>query len=105
MSRARRVKKSPTPSPAATFDRDSAKQTAELAAFRRMLVVSEGCFSLSFAVCDDRRTDTAWCGASGQEGIPCAFVIDRRGKVAFIGHPMDLDKVVAAAVAGRGPND
>jgi len=60
---------------------------------------------LRFAVCDDRRTDDAWYGASGQEGIPCAFVIDRRGKVAFIGHPTDLDKVVAAAVAGRGPND
>ena len=54
MSRARRVKKPPTSSPAATLERDSAKQTAELAAFRRMLVVSEGCFSLSFAVCDDR---------------------------------------------------
>lgn len=33
---------------------DSARQVADFAALRRMLVVSEGCFSLSFAVCNDR---------------------------------------------------
>ena len=60
---------------------------------------------LRFAVCDDRRTDDAWYGASGQEGIPCAFVIDKRGKVAYIGHPLGLDRAVAAAVASGGPNE
>jgi len=34
---------------------DSQRQAADLAAFRRMLQVSSGTFSLSFAVCDDRR--------------------------------------------------
>jgi tetratricopeptide (TPR) repeat protein len=37
-----------------TETRDTTRQAAELAALRRMLVASRGCFSLSFAVCDDR---------------------------------------------------
>ncbi|MBA2592576.1 MAG: tetratricopeptide repeat protein [Gammaproteobacteria bacterium] len=39
---------------AMTETRDTTRQAAELAALRRMLVASRGCFSLSFAVCDDR---------------------------------------------------
>jgi len=35
--------------------RDSERQAADLAAFRRMLQISSGTFSLSFAVCDDRK--------------------------------------------------
>ena len=37
-----------------TETRDTTRQAAELAALRRVLVASRGCFSLSFAVCDDR---------------------------------------------------
>ena len=33
---------------------ESARQTADLAALKRMLQVARGCFSLSFAVCNDR---------------------------------------------------
>ncbi len=40
--------------PAGMADSDTTRQAAELAALRRMLVASRGCFSLSFAVCDDR---------------------------------------------------
>jgi tetratricopeptide (TPR) repeat protein len=35
-------------------ERESARQAADLAALRRMLEASRGCFSLSFAVCNDR---------------------------------------------------
>jgi thiol-disulfide isomerase/thioredoxin len=38
--------------------------------------------------------------ASGQQGIPCSFVIDKAGKIAFIGHPMQLDHVVPKVLAG-----
>jgi thiol-disulfide isomerase/thioredoxin len=31
-----------------------------------------------------------WLSAAGQNGIPCAFVVGKSGKVAFIGHPMEL---------------
>ncbi len=37
------------------LESDAERQTADLAAFRRMLQVSSGTFSLSFAVCDDRK--------------------------------------------------
>lgn len=30
-----------------------------------------------------------WMEASGQRGIPCGFVVDGEGKIAFIGYPMD----------------
>jgi len=35
--------------------RDAERQAADLAAFRRMLEISSGTFSLSFAICDDRK--------------------------------------------------
>lgn len=31
----------------------------------------------------------AYMAPAGQNGIPCSFVIDGQGKVAFIGHPME----------------
>jgi thiol-disulfide isomerase/thioredoxin len=42
-----------------------------------------------------------WLVAAGQEGIPCAFVVDKQSKIAWIGHPMDgMDEVVAGVLAG-----
>lgn len=40
----------PSSLPPSAIDTESSRQSAELAAFRRMLVVSEGTFSLSFSV-------------------------------------------------------
>ena len=31
-----------------------------------------------------------WMDAAGQEGIPTAFVVDQRARIAWIGHPMEL---------------
>ncbi len=47
-----------------------------------------------------RETNNAFMRASGQRGIPCAFVVDKAGKIAFIGHPMLLDPVLAGVVDG-----
>jgi thiol-disulfide isomerase/thioredoxin len=41
-----------------------------------------------------------WMNAAEQGGIPAAFVIDRKGRVAWIGHPMSMDEPLAAVVAG-----
>ncbi len=42
-----------------------------------------------------------WMKAAEQNGIPTAFVIDKDGKIAWIGHPMgDLDRVVGEVVDG-----
>ncbi len=35
----------------------------------------------------DREMGKAWLQAANQNGIPCAFVVDTEGKIAFIGHP------------------
>ncbi len=42
-----------------------------------------------------------WMAAAGQKGIPAAFLVDKAGKIAWIGHPMELkdaaiEKVLAA---------
>ncbi|MDR3689199.1 MAG: redoxin family protein [Fimbriimonas sp.] len=42
-----------------------------------------------------------WMMASGQNGIPTAFVVDKAGKIAWIGHPMmGLDEVVGKVIDG-----
>jgi thiol-disulfide isomerase/thioredoxin/tetratricopeptide (TPR) repeat protein len=43
---------------------------------------------------------TTWMMAAGQNGIPASFVIDQKGRIAWIGHPMALDKVLEQVVAG-----
>ncbi len=52
------------------------------------------------AVDSDRKTSDAYMRAYGQGGIPTAFVVDKEGRVAWVGHPMDgleetLDQIVA----------
>lgn len=42
-----------------------------------------------------------WMEASGQSGIPAAFVVDKAGKIAWMGHPAaDMDKVIEQVVNG-----
>jgi peroxiredoxin len=50
----------------------------------------------------DHKTEAAYMEASGQQGIPTAFVIDKSGRVAWIGSPFGpLDDVVEQLVAGK----
>lgn len=45
---------------------------------------------------------TNWLKAAGRNGIPCTFVVDQAGKVAWIGHPQGgLDRVIPAVLAGN----
>jgi thiol-disulfide isomerase/thioredoxin len=39
-----------------------------------------------------------WLKAAGQNGIPCAFVVNKSGKIAYIGHPMRLDEKMLASL-------
>ncbi|GAB4467783.1 MAG: hypothetical protein OHK0029_39840 [Armatimonadaceae bacterium] len=41
-----------------------------------------------------------WMDAAGQNGIPTAFIVGKDGKIAWIGHPMAMDKPLAEIVAG-----
>lgn len=55
---------------------------------------------------DDKTTHTdgamakTWMEAAGQNGIPCSFIIDKDGKIAWIGHPEEMDKPLEQIVAG-----
>ena len=53
------------------------------------------------AYSEDRSTYENWMKAAGRSGIPCCFVVDRQGKIAYIGHPMYLDVVLPKVVAGK----
>lgn len=42
-----------------------------------------------------------WLRASGERGIPCAYVIDQQGRIAWIGQPKQLDAVLPEVIAGK----
>ena len=53
---------------------------------------------------DDAKGTTAktWMDAAKQDGIPTAFVVDKKGKIVWIGHPMGgLDEALAKATAKK----
>ncbi len=56
---------------------------------------------LAFAVCDDPALYKAYMVAAGQDGIPTSFLIDKQGKLAWIGHPMELDGVLPKVLARK----
>lgn len=41
-----------------------------------------------------------WMEASNQQGIPSAFIIDKEGMIAWIGHPMEIDEPLHKVVEG-----
>ena len=53
------------------------------------------------AIDKNRETTEKYMTAFKQEGIPAAFVVDKQGKIVWVGHPMDgLDLVVEEVVNG-----
>jgi thiol-disulfide isomerase/thioredoxin len=43
-----------------------------------------------------------WMDPAGQNGIPTAFLIDKKGAIAWIGHPMELEeKTIKQVLAGK----
>jgi thiol-disulfide isomerase/thioredoxin len=54
----------------------------------------------TFAYADEGAAAEAWLKAAGREGIPCSFVVDKSGRIAYIGHPMYLSLVLTRVVDG-----
>ncbi|MBY0455920.1 MAG: TlpA family protein disulfide reductase [Gemmataceae bacterium] len=54
----------------------------------------------TFVYSDDNVTADAWMKAADVEGIPRSFVVDKAGRIAYIGHPMYLPMVMPKVVAG-----
>ncbi|MCH8853054.1 MAG: redoxin domain-containing protein [Planctomycetes bacterium] len=52
--------------------------------------------------CDkEQKTHGSFMYAAGQMSIPTTFIVDRKGKIAWIGSPFDMDRVLEEIVAGR----
>jgi len=47
----------------------------------------------------------SWKRASGQRGIPCTFIVNGDGKIAWIGHPSQLDEALAPLVKKDGKRE
>ena len=60
----------------------------------------DGKTAYTLALDDQSRTNDAYMKAAGRTGIPCAFVIDRSGRIAWIGHPSKLDEPIARILDG-----
>ncbi|MFM7832806.1 MAG: redoxin family protein, partial [Planctomycetaceae bacterium] len=52
------------------------------------------------AVDDGGRMNSEWMQAAGREGIPCAFIVGRKGQVEWVGHPLTIDKPLQQVVEG-----
>ncbi|MCG3136933.1 MAG: Thiol-disulfide oxidoreductase ResA [Phycisphaerae bacterium] len=57
---------------------------------------------LNYRLAVDRagRTSEAYLAASGQSGIPTAFIVDQQGRVAWIGHPMSMEPILVSMING-----
>ncbi|GIX43806.1 MAG: hypothetical protein KatS3mg130_0214 [Candidatus Sumerlaea sp.] len=56
----------------------------------------------SVAVDPTGDTKSAYMDTYGQRGIPCAFVVDRQGRIVWIGHPQsELEKTLEEILSGR----
>ncbi len=73
----------------------------DLAAVTEFLKKNGAKFPFPFAFCAKDDVNTAWRENSGTESLPSSFVVDAAGKLAFIGHPGDLDDVLPRIFAGQ----
>jgi len=64
---------------------------------------------MTYRVVLDDKTDSktgkmaeTWMAAAGRNGIPSAFLIDKQGRIAWIGHPMAVkETVIEEVLAGK----
>lgn len=74
---------------------------------RLRLYVERHAAEMPFRVAYDglRRTRKSWMLASGHKEVPCVFLVDRRGRIAWIGTPAELEPHVEAALAESLPEE
>ena len=54
----------------------------------------------TIALDDEHKTNMAYMQAAGQNGIPCAFIVGRSGKIEWIGHPASIEDPLSQVVEG-----
>jgi thiol-disulfide isomerase/thioredoxin len=55
----------------------------------------------TFAYAADPAAADAWLKAAGRSAIPCSFVVDKAGRIAYIGDPTYLCLVLPRVISGR----
>lgn len=80
---------------------DQEYNDATLAKVREFLATKGSVMNYVVAYDGAARTmDTSWMKAAGRTGIPSTFVVDQAGRLAWIGHPSELDPVLDGVVKG-----
>ena len=54
----------------------------------------------TIALDDALKTFTSYMDAAGQERIPCAFIVNQSGQLAWVGHPAEIDKPLKSVLNG-----
>jgi thiol-disulfide isomerase/thioredoxin len=75
--------------------------TEELGEVKPFVDEMGGKMDYNVGVDDKEATSKAYMEAYGQDGIPCAFIVNKDKQIAWVGHPMDkMDAVLESVVAG-----
>jgi thiol-disulfide isomerase/thioredoxin len=72
-----------------------------LADVEKMAAAKKDVMAYTVAWDKGRETNKAYMDAAMQSGIPTAFIVDQTGTLAWVGHPMEMDKPLEAVVAGK----
>jgi len=72
-------------------DQDSKNEDKGLSEVEEFLKKNDPSIEYTVAFDGTEETKKLWMEASFQHGIPTVFVVDRNGKIAFFGHPTDLE--------------
>jgi thiol-disulfide isomerase/thioredoxin len=72
-----------------------------LADAQKMVAAKGDSMGYTVAWDDAGKTWRTWFDASGEDGIPSCFVVDKAGVIAWIGHPQWLDVVLPTVLAGK----
>lgn len=84
---------------AASERKESSGTDQRLTKLRQFVKQQGDKMAFTVAYDSDRSMGTPWMKASGTSGIPAAFIVDGEGKISWMGHPMELEKPLAEAVA------
>jgi len=71
-----------------------------LEAVKKMTADKGDTMGFTVAWDDAGQTYADYMTAAGQNGIPTSFLVDREGKLAYIGHPSQMDIPIAMVAAG-----
>ncbi|MCZ6597543.1 MAG: redoxin domain-containing protein [Planctomycetota bacterium] len=76
------------------------KKPNTLEAVEKMVADKGDVMGYTVAWDTERKTNEAYMRAAGQNGIPCSFLVDKTGTIAYIGHPYWLDLPLARVIEG-----